>query len=130
MTWSYSGNPADSDKDRIRFLIGDTDSTFPLMTDEEINYVITTESNDKIIALRCCESISASLAKKVSGSMGRISVQEEQLMKHYEQLCRRFRKSIPSVPYVGGLSLTEKEMDKTNTNLTQLKISKGIHDYE
>lgn len=41
MSWSYSGNPADSTLDKIRFLIGDTDTTDQLLNDEEITYLIT-----------------------------------------------------------------------------------------
>ena len=40
MSWSYSGNPADSALDKVRFLIGDTDTTDQLLTNEEINYTI------------------------------------------------------------------------------------------
>ena len=40
MAWSYSGNPADSEKDAVRFLIGDTDTDDQLLSDAEINYVI------------------------------------------------------------------------------------------
>jgi hypothetical protein len=41
MSWSYSGNPANSTLDKCRFLIGDTDSTEPLFQDEEIQSLIT-----------------------------------------------------------------------------------------
>lgn len=41
MAWTYSGDPATSDRDKVRFLIGDTDSTDQLLQDAEIAYVIT-----------------------------------------------------------------------------------------
>lgn len=40
MTWTYSGNPGDSTRDEIRFLIGDTDTTDQLLSDEELDYLI------------------------------------------------------------------------------------------
>jgi hypothetical protein len=39
MAWTYSGNPGASTLDEIRFLIGDTDSTDQLLSNEEINYL-------------------------------------------------------------------------------------------
>ena len=42
MSWTYSGNPADSPIDECRFLIGDTNEDEPIMQDEEIQYIIDT----------------------------------------------------------------------------------------
>ena len=39
MTWSYSGDPASSDRDAIRFYIGDTDTTLQLLQDEDIDFL-------------------------------------------------------------------------------------------
>ena len=40
MSWTYT-DPNTSDRDKIRFLIGDTDSTDPLLSDEEIAFTLT-----------------------------------------------------------------------------------------
>ena len=40
MASTYSGNPADSQKDYLRFMMGDTDMTAPLLMDEEYQYII------------------------------------------------------------------------------------------
>lgn len=40
MTWTYSGDPTTSDRDEVRFLIGDTDARHPLLSDAEIAYGI------------------------------------------------------------------------------------------
>jgi hypothetical protein len=42
VTWTYSGDPSTSDKDAVRFDLQDTDASTPLMTDEEIAYLLTT----------------------------------------------------------------------------------------
>ena len=47
MTWSYSGDPSASEKDAVRFLIGDTDTDDQLLSDEEITYVITESGGSK-----------------------------------------------------------------------------------
>ena len=46
-TFSYSGNPAESEIDRLRFLIMDTDSNHPLFSDEELQYLIDTYGNNE-----------------------------------------------------------------------------------
>lgn len=43
MTWSYSGDPASSDRDAVRFLVGDVDTTVQLLTDEEIDFLLATQ---------------------------------------------------------------------------------------
>ena len=40
MSWTYSGNPANSQVDECRFLLGDTNESAPIMQDEEIQYII------------------------------------------------------------------------------------------
>lgn len=51
MAFTYSGDPSASDLDLLRFTIGDTDSTEPLMQDAEYNYLIGQYSNkNKLIA--------------------------------------------------------------------------------
>ena len=40
MTFTYSGTPSASQRDAIRFLLNDTDSTDVLLQDEEISYLI------------------------------------------------------------------------------------------
>jgi len=47
--WSYSGDPAASKLDAYRYAIGDTAVDDPLMTDEEINYVMTKYTNENRI---------------------------------------------------------------------------------
>ena len=41
MTWTYTGDPNVSDRDKIRFLIGDTDTNDQLVNDEEIEWALT-----------------------------------------------------------------------------------------
>lgn len=40
MTFTYSGNPGASALDEVRFLIQDTDEDEPLLSDEEITYLL------------------------------------------------------------------------------------------
>ena len=42
MSFTYNGNPSESELASARFLIGDIDFTNPIMQDEEIQYLIDT----------------------------------------------------------------------------------------
>ena len=41
MAFTYSGNPADSNLDRLRFELGDVESTSVLLNNDEINFCIS-----------------------------------------------------------------------------------------
>ena len=46
MDWTYSEDPASNAKDKVRFLIGDTDPADPQLKDAEILFLISSESNE------------------------------------------------------------------------------------
>lgn len=54
MASTYSGNPADSSKDYLRFMMGDTDMTQPLLTDEEYNYIVANTANVNAQIAQAC----------------------------------------------------------------------------
>lgn len=49
MAWSYSGNPGASNLDEVRFLIQDTDTDDQLLSDAEINYLLTQWTFDSVV---------------------------------------------------------------------------------
>lgn len=74
MAWSYSGNPASTPKDAVRYLVGDTVSTDPLTTDEEIAWALAQNSNIYVAASIVAETIATKFATmKTSVRIGPIS---------------------------------------------------------
>lgn len=65
MTWSYSGDPSTSNKDMVRFLIGDTDTNDQLVSDEEIAAILAVTANIKRAAARILRSLAAKFARDV-----------------------------------------------------------------
>lgn len=63
MGWTYSGNPAASDRDAVRYMVGDVDSTAPLTTDEAIAWEITQWPNIYLAAANVADSIAALLGR-------------------------------------------------------------------
>lgn len=92
MTWTYTSNPQDVELDALRLEIGDTDQSYPLLQDEEINYLQAQESGFFAAAAHCCEVISAKLAREADRSMGPVQVSLSQQSKGYAEQAKRLRK--------------------------------------
>lgn len=108
MTWTYSGDPGSSTRDEVRFLIQDTDTTDRLLSNEEINYLITAYGDPYSAAIAAVVSLIASAARseEESKSVGDLSLsrkagarlqQWEALKRHLE--AERFRRT-PAAPVV------------------------------
>ena len=77
MTFTYSGTPSASQRDAIRFLLNDTDSTDVLLQDEEISFLVSTWSNTYEAARGGAEVIASKFtrdADNTSKTVGDISI--------------------------------------------------------
>ena len=108
MTFTYSGDPTTSNRNKVRYLINDTTSTDALFSDEELDYLITEwGTNIYEICRAACEvlvSRFSRLADSTSKSVGDISVSESYTAKskQYQDLAnsflnRKLRKAPPTM---------------------------------
>ncbi len=114
MTWTYSGNPASSLLDAVRYEIGDTKEPDPLLSNEEIQYELARSANDVLrAAAKCCETIAAQFARQANSTIGKTSIQAEAKFEHYTQKAKELRRRIigHGTPYVGGAD-TDAVFDK------------------
>lgn len=73
MSFSYSGDPAESDLCAARFLIGDTDPATPIMQDEEITYIMDTYGGGKLTNSVCYQLFNRAatlFARDIKRSLG------------------------------------------------------------
>lgn len=79
MTWTYSGDPSDSDKDAVRFTVGDTDTTDQLVTDEEIAYLLVVHGAVGMASVGAARAIAAKYSRKAdqSRSVGDLSLSQQ-----------------------------------------------------
>ena len=77
MAFTYI-DPTNSNRDKVRFLIQDTDSTNPHMTDEEIGWLITEWADVYDAAANAADILSGSYAHKAdySKSVGDLTLSE------------------------------------------------------
>lgn len=97
MSWSYSGNPADSKLDECRFLIGDTNEDEPIMQDEEIQYIIDTyEGNDNQIMYQLFNRAATLFARDIKRSLGPQSEDPTARLEFYKQQAKSYKAKLNS----------------------------------
>lgn len=134
MTWSYSGNPADSEKDAVRFLIGDTDANDELLSDEEIDYVIVESGGSKYQAAHDAAYAIASKFSRMaqSKSVGDLSISYADRARAYFELANELlelgaRRDIPT-PWVSPDNMI-RAADKTIPPPNGTEFYTGQMDY-
>lgn len=117
MTWSY--NPIQTDRDKVRFLVGDTDNTSQKISDEEITYVLTERGDVRFAAAMCARAIAASFAALVSKQVGDLRISYAERQKHYLDLAKQLEMdgSISAAsPFAGAISQADKETREQDTD--------------
>ena len=128
MAWTYSGDPAASEKDQIRFTIGDTDTTDQQLNDAEIAWLISARGSAAQAAPYAAEAIAAKLARESdsSKSVGDLSLSQSlsaRSQKYYElasRLAVQAGNLDPPVPVANANALGPEfyvgQMDYLQTN--------------
>jgi len=132
MTCSYSGDPADSDKDAVRFLIGDTDCANNSVEDEEILWVLTQEANVYMAAAclldTAVNSVTGSLTSKKVGDLAlSFGISETRARIKSLQAKGRSRYEVPSMP---AQFRDEKRVLREDSDLVEPFFTREIHDID
>lgn len=127
MSWTYS-NPADSTRDELRFLIGDTIEADPLLTDEELDYLLDDRGSVTGAAVGACEQLIARFAREPDRRIGQLSISNSQRVTQYEKLLKtlRTRTMVSAVPYAGGISVADKQNNIDNSDRPRMPIHTGM----
>jgi len=114
MPWSYSGDPASSDKDAVRFEVGDTDHNDQLLQDGEIEYAISLEPSLLAAAARCCEVLARRFSRQADFRLGPQAVSASQRAEAFAARAKELRTKAASLGgiYVGGIDRNEERLDR------------------
>lgn len=82
-TASYSGDPAQSQRDYIRSLVGDADVDNPLFTDQVYDNLISDFGGALNVAAQVCRMLAAKYSSKASKRVGDLSITFGDLSKNY-----------------------------------------------
>ena len=119
MAWSYDTGFA-TDKDKIRFLIGDTDTNDQLLSNEEITAQLVLEPRLYYAAATCANAIEARYSR----------FGDADVAYAFRQLARRLREraQIQVEPYFGGISISDKESVAEDTDRPENYFEVGMFD--
>jgi hypothetical protein len=136
VAWTYSGNPASSPKDEVRFLSGDTVATDPLVSDEEIAWAISKFTSTQIAAAACCNAIAAKFTRQCDTTNASLSISASQRAAAFLDLAKRLDpngladlSSLSPYPYFGGLSHAEKDTLSQDVDAVQPNFKIGQDDF-
>lgn len=128
MTWTYSGDPNASSIDAVRYIIGDTDETDQLLSDEEIQYSIDVNGMTRHAASEACRAIAAKFARLMNRSIGGLSADFGVKYEHYIQLADNIlskEEMVPVGPFISGYSRSAKEAVETDSDRESIFGRKG-----
>lgn len=121
MSWSYSGNPKASNKDAVRFLVGDTNEESPLVQDEEILWALSENRNLYSAASEVALSIAAYFATQATSVKIGKSISEESTSraKDYRTLAKDLQSK----------AARKQSLEVFCGSAVEEKLSTGIHDF-
>lgn len=131
MNWTYTGNPASSNRDAVRFLIGDTDPANKRVSDEEVTWALSEEPNVYLAAAVVASSIAALFADRVSKAVGDLRIEYGQQQKNYADLAVRLTvrgNQRAAGFFAGGISHDDKQTTRRDTDLVNPSFRSGMHD--
>lgn len=133
MTFTYNGDPAASDLEEVRFLVGDTDPTRPLLSDEEVQFVIDKWAplygSNTLNAAVCCEIISGHFAREVSVSADGVSVAVSELQQKFDSLASSLRDQFKQESQMANPFFSGAMFDLTwDETIKPLKFGLGFMD--
>lgn len=107
MTWGYSGDPTTDTLNEYRFYIGDTVESDPILSDEEINFILAKNVTHNYRMFRLFEMAATVLSRQIKRSLGPQSEDPTKRVEYYQAQYERYKKAaegLISYPTLGTLS--------------------------
>ncbi len=133
MSWNYSGNPQDSERDEVRFLMGDTNTADQLVSDQEVAYAITKQSNLRLAAAILLRHLSAVYSRMVTNRVGDVSSNCSDMAKQFKAKAdeldpNNMAQSGVVIPVFGGVSVEDKQVILDDEDTVPASFYKGEDD--
>jgi len=139
--WTYSGDPSLNSRDAVRFLIGDTVEAAAIFQDEEIDWLLTQNTNiyfaaalgaDAAASLFTGASTSGGVKTKTVGALSISYTDDSAVASEFKSLGKslRVRGAVNSAiePFSGGISIADKKRLEDDTDWNRPNFSFGMHD--
>jgi hypothetical protein len=125
-------NSLGKDKDRVRFLIGDSDTGDLILEDEEIEWLLTTEHNVWMAAAEAADKAASRLRRLGIQDLkvGETRIRYDRSLEINEKVARlRDRGRAHQLVNSGGLLVDDRTTMEGDSSLIQPGIKIGQHDY-
>lgn len=130
--WTYSGDPTSSNKDAIRFLIGDTLVGDPLLQDAEIAYTLALRGSLYGAAAQCCRSLATQMSRQADSSQGELRISYSSRSRNFAKRAEEYelREAISGSgqAWAGGISIADKQGRETDTDRVKPQFNLGMTD--
>jgi hypothetical protein len=128
----YPTKLATSQKDQVRWLVGDVVAADPQLQDEEINWILTQRSSVWGAAAECCMALAAKFGRSVDQAVGTAKTSFSQMAKAYTAKALIFNARAASMgsglPYAGALSLFDMMAQIANDDRPAPQFTIGMMD--
>lgn len=116
--FTYGGDPANSDRDAVRFLVGDTIRERALLDDREVDFTIAKKINLHMAASCLAEHLEARFSREADITVGSVSKSLSKLAEAYGKLAKRLKSDAcanarPSFPATTEAGKAKLEADAT-----------------
>ena len=111
MSWSYSDSLS-TDRDLLRFRIGDTDTQEQLLSNELLDALLTTRASQTLAAIDAVQGILAQFARDIDRSALGMGGARSQKTQFYRDLLKELRAEAARADtgvFFGGGSISQKE---------------------
>lgn len=126
MGWSYSSS-VNTDKDRVRFLLQDTDTDRQLLQDEEILWLLQTEANVWMAAARAADLLASKSRGVGSRSIGGLSISYNAAQWTEIAASLRARGTTYQGMSAGGVNVADRDAIWENTDLLRPSFYSTLH---
>lgn len=131
MAWTYVvANIGTTPLYQVRLLCGDTNIADQLLQDEEINYLLTLYPDVQQAAAAACDAIASQFSRQADQTTGDISTSFSQRATMYSERAASLRAQSQgrgAIPYAGGISHADKEIDQQDLDIVQPSFTRGLH---
>lgn len=131
MSWNYSGDPSQSNKDAVRFYAGLTDTNEQFITDEEIKFLLNEEGTVVGAAASACESVAGFLSREADTEAGDASVELSQRADNFRTQAKKLRKRVAigqAKPIAPAISKDDKETQEDDSDRVSPFFQRSMHD--
>lgn len=130
MSWTYD-TALTASKDKVRFLVGDTDTNDQLLQNEEITYILIGKSNVYRAAAEACRAIALKLGRELSLEAPAMSWSADDQYQHYISLADKYDKQAVASGAVGvfggGISVADRDTRDEDTDRVQPTFVTSTH---